>query len=87
MKDIPVRISMTRTDSIKTESHFGLLRRIQSTSRLITASPTFSYSSSAMTARFWWNRFGPMFAGEIRKRRIDRMRSFVQHASVHNHIN
>jgi putative transposase len=22
------------------------------------------------TARFWWNRFGPMFAAEIRKRRI-----------------
>ena len=20
--------------------------------------------------RYWWNRFGPMFAGEIRKRRI-----------------
>jgi putative transposase len=24
------------------------------------------------TVRFWWNRFGPMFAVEIRKRRIDR---------------
>ena len=22
------------------------------------------------TVRFWWNRFGPMFATEIRKRRI-----------------
>ncbi len=22
------------------------------------------------TIRFWWNRFGPMFANEIRKRRI-----------------
>ena len=22
------------------------------------------------TVRFWWNRFGPMFAGEIRKRRV-----------------
>ncbi len=22
------------------------------------------------TIRFWWSRFGPMFAGEIRKRRI-----------------
>ena len=21
--------------------------------------------------RYWWNRFGPMFAGEIRKRRIN----------------
>jgi putative transposase len=24
------------------------------------------------TVRFWWNRFGPMFAAEIRKRRIHR---------------
>lgn len=23
------------------------------------------------TMRFWWNRFGPMFAGEIRKRRVE----------------
>jgi len=22
------------------------------------------------TVRFWWNRFGPLFAGEIRKRRV-----------------
>lgn len=27
------------------------------------------------TVRFWWNRFGPMFASEIRRRRVDRMRS------------
>ena len=27
------------------------------------------------TVRFWWNRFGPMFAAEIRRRRVDRMRS------------
>ncbi|MGX0978130.1 putative transposase [Roseovarius sp. MBR-51] len=27
------------------------------------------------TVRFWWNRFGPMFAAEIRKRRVERMRS------------
>ncbi|MEQ8403402.1 MAG: IS6 family transposase [Silicimonas sp.] len=27
------------------------------------------------TVRFWWNRFGPLFAGEIRKRRIEAMRS------------
>lgn len=26
------------------------------------------------TVRFWWNRFGPMFAAEIRKRRIEAMR-------------
>ena len=24
------------------------------------------------TVRFWWNRFGPMFAAEIRKRRTQR---------------
>ncbi len=29
------------------------------------------------TVRLWWNRFGPMFAAEIRKRRI-RHRSFSQ---------
>lgn len=23
------------------------------------------------TVRFWWNRFGPMFAAEIRKRRLN----------------
>ncbi len=27
------------------------------------------------TVRFWWNRFGPMFAAEIRRRRVDRMRT------------
>ena len=26
------------------------------------------------TVRLWWNRFGPMFAAEIRKKRVDRMR-------------
>jgi putative transposase len=30
------------------------------------------------TVRFWWNRFGPMFADEIRKRRVAHMRSFPQ---------
>ena len=28
------------------------------------------------TVRFWWNRFGPMFAAEIRKRRAAHMRGF-----------
>ncbi len=28
------------------------------------------------TVRLWWNRFGPMFAGEIRRRRVNRMRAF-----------
>jgi putative transposase len=26
------------------------------------------------TVRLWWNRFGPMFAGEIRRQRVNRMR-------------
>ena len=30
------------------------------------------------TVRFWWNRFGPMFAAEIRKRRIAHMRGYPQ---------
>jgi putative transposase len=28
------------------------------------------------TVRFWWNRFGPMFAGDIRRQRVNRMRGF-----------
>ena len=28
------------------------------------------------TVRFWWNRFGPMFAAEIRKNRGNRMRAY-----------
>ncbi len=28
------------------------------------------------TVRYWWNRFGPMFAAEIRRKRIDRVRAF-----------
>ncbi len=26
------------------------------------------------TVRYWWNRFGPIFAAEIRRKRVDRMR-------------
>ena len=28
------------------------------------------------TVRFWWNRFAPMFAAEIRRTRVSRMRSY-----------
>jgi putative transposase len=28
------------------------------------------------TVRLWWNRFGPMFAGDIRRQRVSRMRGF-----------
>ena len=28
------------------------------------------------TVRMWWNRFGPKFAGEIRRQRVSRMRGF-----------
>ena len=28
------------------------------------------------TVRMWWNRFGPMFAGDIRCQRVSRMRGF-----------
>ncbi len=28
------------------------------------------------TMRFWWNRFGPMFAAEIRRRRIQQHRCY-----------
>jgi len=30
------------------------------------------------TVRFWWNRFGPMFAAEIRRRRADKLRAWDQ---------
>jgi putative transposase len=29
------------------------------------------------TVCYWWNRFGPMFAAEIRRRRVDRMNARV----------
>jgi putative transposase len=29
------------------------------------------------TVRFWWNRFGPMFAAEIRRKRVQRMRAYT----------
>ena len=29
------------------------------------------------TVRLWWNRFGPVFAGEIRRKRVQAMRSFT----------
>ena len=28
------------------------------------------------TVRFWWNRFGPMFAADIRRQRVSRMHGF-----------
>ncbi|WP_347718551.1 IS6 family transposase [Sphingomonas sp.] len=28
------------------------------------------------TVRFWWNRFGPLFASEIRRKRVNHMRGF-----------
>jgi putative transposase len=30
------------------------------------------------TVRFWWNRFGPMFSADIRRRRVEQMRSSPQ---------
>ena len=30
------------------------------------------------TVRAWWNRFGPLFAGEIRKKRSASMRTHIQ---------
>ena len=29
------------------------------------------------TVRLWWNRFGPLFASEIRRKRVSHMRGFV----------
>lgn len=33
---------------------------------------------SRETVRYWWNRFGPMFAAELRCKRVDRMRGCKQ---------
>lgn len=30
------------------------------------------------TVRFWWNRFGPMFAAEVRRKRASRLRAWPQ---------
>ena len=30
------------------------------------------------TVRMWWNRFGPLFAGDIRRQRVSKMRGFRQ---------
>jgi putative transposase len=30
------------------------------------------------TVQFWWNRFGPIFAAEIRKRRVGQWRGYRQ---------
>ena len=30
------------------------------------------------TVRMWWNRFGPLFAGDIRRQRVSRMKGFRQ---------
>jgi len=30
------------------------------------------------TVRFWWNRFGPLLAADIRKKRVKVMRSYTQ---------
>jgi putative transposase len=29
------------------------------------------------TVRFWWSRFGPMFAAQMRKSRVARMRDYT----------
>ena len=30
------------------------------------------------TVRFWWNRFGPMCAAEIRRKRVYHMRAYAK---------
>src|SRR5271166_4024770 len=34
------------------------------------------------TVRFWWSRFGPMFAAEIRKRRVAHMRGYPHRGNL-----
>jgi transposase-like protein len=33
---------------------------------------------SHVTVRYWWNRFGPIFAAEVRHKRVERMRAQTQ---------
>lgn len=35
------------------------------------------------TVRFWWNRFGPLFAGDIRKRRMDAVKELGNEGKQH----
>ncbi len=35
------------------------------------------------TVRHWWNRFGPLFAADIRRQRVSRMRDFPHHWRWH----
>jgi putative transposase len=30
------------------------------------------------TVRYWWNRFGPLFAADVRRQRVSRMKGFCQ---------
>ncbi|GGD45730.1 hypothetical protein GCM10011411_01680 [Aurantiacibacter arachoides] len=39
------------------------------------------------TVRHWWNRFGPMFAADVRRQRISRMKGFRQWKWVYVRIN
>jgi putative transposase len=34
------------------------------------------------TVRFWWNRLGPLFAADVRRQRVSRMRGF-RHCKWH----
>ncbi len=38
------------------------------------------------TVRLWWNRFGPLFAGDIRRQRVSGMHGF-RHWRWHHLIN
>ena len=40
--------------------------------------PSAGSTSAIEPVQFWWNRFGPMFAAEIQKKRIAHMRGFIQ---------
>lgn len=33
------------------------------------------------TVRHWWNRFGPMFAADIQRQRVSRMKGFTRPAA------
>jgi transposase-like protein len=61
-----------------TESDFGLKVAINAVSDTKLRSIERSNIGVAETVRFWWNRFGPMFAAEIRKKRVAHTRGYPQ---------
>jgi putative transposase len=51
-------------------------RKPASPFRYFNSSPEVIRLGVLMYVRLWWNRFGPMFASDIRQQRVSQMRGF-----------